>query len=48
MRASRAGFTLMEVMIAVSIVAIMGGLIWGAFGPFLRSTTMAPPIGIGR
>jgi general secretion pathway protein J len=27
----------MEVMIAVAIVSIMGGLIWGAFGPFLRS-----------
>jgi general secretion pathway protein J len=31
------GFTLMEVMIAVAIVSIMGGLIYGSFGPFLRS-----------
>ncbi len=35
-RAKR-GFTLMEVMVAFTIVAIMGGLIWGSFGPFLRS-----------
>jgi general secretion pathway protein J len=27
----------MEVMMAVTIVSIMGGLIWGSFGPFLRS-----------
>ena len=31
------GFTLMEVMIAASIVAIMGGLIYGSFGPMLRA-----------
>jgi general secretion pathway protein J len=32
-----AGFTLMEVMIAATIVAIMGGLIYGSFGPMLRA-----------
>lgn len=32
-----AGFTLMEVMIAASIVAIMGALIYGSFGPMLRA-----------
>ncbi len=29
----RRGFTLLEAMIAISIMAIMGGLIWGSFGP---------------
>jgi general secretion pathway protein J len=32
-----AGFTLMEVMIAVAIVSIMGGLIYASFGPMLRA-----------
>lgn len=31
------GFTLMEVMIAVAIVSIMGGLIYASFGPMLRA-----------
>ena len=31
------GFTLMEVMIAATIVALMGGLIYGSFGPMLRA-----------
>jgi general secretion pathway protein J len=34
---SAAGFTLMEVMIAVAIVSLMGGLIYGSFGPLLRA-----------
>jgi general secretion pathway protein J len=28
-----AGFTLMEVMVAMAIVAILGGLVWGSFSP---------------
>lgn len=32
-RVAAAGFTLLEAMIAISIMAIMGGLIWGSFGP---------------
>ncbi|MBS2029041.1 MAG: prepilin-type N-terminal cleavage/methylation domain-containing protein [Deltaproteobacteria bacterium] len=35
--AKNAGFTLMEVMIAVAIVSIMGGLIYASFGPMLRA-----------
>jgi general secretion pathway protein J len=27
------GFTLLEAMVAISILAAMGGLIWGSFGP---------------
>lgn len=34
---ARTGFMLMEVMIAVAIVSLMGGLIWGSFGPMLRA-----------
>lgn len=33
MRSQVKGFTLLEAMIAIAIMAIMGGLIWGSFGP---------------
>lgn len=33
---STLGFTLLEALIALSIMALMGGLIWGSFGPSFK------------